>query len=93
VTGGPTDSASVIGSAIAAGVKGAAGAMDASNGLLAGLVAPLVNIAHGIGQIGGVAETIGKAFLPSNLMRAVCGGFGVSFLLIGIFFMSREARN
>lgn len=63
------------------------------SGTLGALVAPLTNIAEGVGQVGVVASAVTRLFLPSNMLRAACGVAGALFLLIGIFFMSREARQ
>lgn len=94
VVGGPATNESAITDAIKIGTGAAVDALKGSSGsLTAQLLAPLVNIASGVAEIGGVAQTIGRAFLPSNLMRAACGVLGTIFLLFGLFFMAREARN
>lgn len=44
-------------------------------------------------SIGKVADLVTKAFLPTNILRGVAGFMGVIFILIGIWFLSREVRE
>lgn len=44
-------------------------------------------------SVGKVADTVVSLFLPSNIVRAVAGAAGSLFVLMGIFFLTREARN
>lgn len=60
----------------------------------------LKGIADGIKSMAGAALSVGKVadhvaalFLPTNIVRAVAGVGGTLFILIGIFFLTREARN
>jgi len=50
-------------------------------------------IGEGAASVGKVAEGVTKLMLPSNLLRVWMGGLGLVFLLVGIFFLSREARS
>lgn len=53
----------------------------------------LGQIGQGVASVGKVAEGVTKLMLPTNLLRVWMGGLGMVFLLIGIFFLSREARS
>lgn len=44
-------------------------------------------------KIGKVADVATRFFLPTNLVRAASGFAGLMFVLIGIWFLSREIRN
>lgn len=95
VTGGPVDNSAALGKAGEI-VGQLADNIKSSNG---GLTGALANIAAGIGEmassalsVGKVAESVLKLFLPTTLMRAAAGLMGAVFLLLGIFFLTREAR-
>lgn len=94
VTGGPaTVEAS---SGVAGAVAGAVGALPGSATLtdaVKGIAGSAAGIAEGIGSVGRTAELVTKMFLPSNILRGVMGLFGALFLLLGIFFLSREVRG
>jgi NlpC/P60 family protein len=53
----------------------------------------MIGVAEGVGNIGALATTLTRAFLPSNLIRGVAFMFGVMFLLIGTWFLAREVRQ
>lgn len=57
------------------------------------LVAPAKDLAIGIASVGKVADTVLSLFLPTNIIRAVSAFAGTLFVLIGIWFLSREVRN
>lgn len=68
--------------------------------LTGGTTDALRGIAGGIKDMAGAAISVGKladlavsAFLPTNIVRGVAGAAGTLFILIGIFFLSREARQ
>lgn len=61
--------------------------------VLSGIGDQVTTIAGGVASVGKVAEGVTKLMLPTNLLRVWMGGLGVMFLLIGIFFLSREARS
>lgn len=58
-----------------------------------GVADQLKGIASGVAQVGKVAELVTSLFLPNNIIRGVAGMSGALFVLIGIYFLSREARN
>jgi hypothetical protein len=93
VTGGPDTSEAAA--AIAGAVGAGAGAIKGGGvtGALGGAVAELHDIGTSLGSVGKLAELATKAFLPSNIMRGFAALLGTMFVLIGIFFMSREARH
>lgn len=53
----------------------------------------LGNLAGSVASVGRVAELVTSAFLPTNVMRGAAGLSGALFVLIGIWFLSREVRN
>jgi len=91
VTGGPATSAS----ADAFGLPGVSDlpGVNTLTGALANIARSAAGLAEGAASVGKAADMVTKLFLPSNVLRAVMGLFGVAFLLIGIFFMSREVRE
>lgn len=60
---------------------------------LSGVTDQLKAMAQGLTQIGNVATLITSAFLPNNLVRMSAALSGTIFILIGVFFLSREVRN
>lgn len=76
-------------SAIGSAIPGVGNVTDGLKGIGDGIR----SIAGSALAVGKVAEMITSAFLPNNLVRGAAGGFGVLFILIGIFFLSREARS
>lgn len=65
------------------GVAGAISKVGDQLGALAGSVASVAK----------VADMITRAFLPTNVVRGAAGFSGAIFVLIGIWFLSREIRN
>lgn len=68
--------------------------------LTGGTTDAMRSIAGGVKEMAGAAMSVGKladlavsAFLPTNIVRGVAGAAGTLFVLIGIFFLSREARQ
>lgn len=51
------------------------------------------NIASGVVRVGELAGAVSRLFLPNNAIRAFALFFGTIFILIGIFFLSREVRQ
>lgn len=90
VTGGPATSEGLLG--LAGGVVDKV-TPDSLTGALASIGSSLGNIASGVASVGKVAELVTKLFLPSNVLRGVAGLMGTMFVLIGIWFLSREARQ
>jgi hypothetical protein len=88
VTGGPATSESssrlgAVADAATGGLTGALGQIGASMG----------DIAKAALQVEKVAEGVTKLFLPSNIMRGAAALAGTLFLLIGIFFLTREVKG
>ena len=90
------------------GVTGLAGGTSILSGALGALPFPnpgsvieaLTNIGQGMqnaaaaaADVGELAGTVGKIFLPSNAIRAFSLFFGIIFILIGVFFLAREVRQ
>ncbi len=53
----------------------------------------LGEIGQSAAKIGTVADLLTRAFLPTNMVRGAAGFAGAIFVLIGIWFLSREIRN
>ena len=80
---------------------------SASGGTLSGIgsvlgapVSALDSIATGIKDafaplvsVGKFSDQLMKAFLPSNIVRICAGVGGTFFLIVGIYLLTREARN
>lgn len=84
-----------IGSAIG-GLLGSGKDALSNNPLTAGLKGvadELKGIGSSLAAVGKMAELITSAFLPNNIVRGVAGLAGTLFILIGIYFLSREARS
>jgi hypothetical protein len=56
------------------------------------IMAPLVTIADSVLSVGKVAEMLLKLALPSTWVRIACALGGAMILLLGLFFLVREAR-
>lgn len=95
VTGGPADSSSRLGDDLKAVGAGLGGLNPASGltGALSSIAGGVSDIASAATSIGKVGEAVMKLFLPSTIMRAAAALFGTIFVLIGIFFLTREARQ
>lgn len=84
-----------------------AGVAGALPGPLSGLIPTpgnvteaLTNVGTGISSIAQSAMSVGqlataatKLFLPTTQLRIMAGAFGMIFILIGIWFLSREVRE
>lgn len=57
------------------------------------LVAPAKDLAVAAASVGKFAEMLVSLFLPTNIIRAVSAFAGTVFVLMGIWFLSREVRN
>ena len=96
---GDVDKTSAIGSALgsaASAIGSGAAAIKGDNGItgaLKGAVAELATISAGLTSVGKAAELVTKAFLPSKMLRGAAALRGTLVVLIGIFFLSREARQ
>lgn len=53
----------------------------------------LTGIAQSAASFGRVADMLTRLALPTNLMRGALGLGGATFVLIGIYFLSREVRE
>lgn len=98
VTGGPAtgsdlnDAARSMADKATKALAGVGSATDILGGINdVGLA--LASIGEALASVGEVAEFIVKMFLPSTMIRVACGFAGTIFLLIGIWFLSREVRN
>jgi hypothetical protein len=60
---------------------------------VSGLVQPFKDIATAAGDVASIGDKAVSLFAPSNFMRIVAGLAGVLFILIGIWFLSREIRD
>jgi hypothetical protein len=60
---------------------------------LANVGQAIENSARSAAEIAGLANQVGKLFLPSNLIRGFALFFGSIFILIGILFLAREVRQ
>lgn len=56
-------------------------------------LAPLRTVADAATNVGAAAMRINNLFLPTSIMRGVAGVAGGIFILIGIFFLAREAKR
>lgn len=89
VKGGPADSETIIDKI----TGGAAGAATGLTGALGNIAGGLADIARAALSVGKVADSVARFFLPSNMLRAGAWVAGSVFILLGIFFLSREVRN
>lgn len=62
-------------------------------GAIKGVGDRLGELGQSAAKIGKVADLVTRAFLPTNLVRGAAGFAGLFFVLIGIWFLSREIRN
>lgn len=53
----------------------------------------IAGIGSSVAQVGNLATLVTKMFLPSNLLRAAFLGAGAVFILIGIWFLSRQIKD
>jgi hypothetical protein len=60
---------------------------------VANLARPLAQLGESALSVGAVANAITRAMLPGNLLRGVFLFQGLIFILIGIWFLSREIRE
>lgn len=60
---------------------------------ISGIAAGVRELAGAAMSVAKVADMVTRLFLPTNLVRAAAGAAGTLFILLGIFFLSREARN
>ncbi len=60
---------------------------------MASAAGALKDIATSIASVGKVAELVTKMFLPNNILRGVSGFLGFIFLLLGLWFIAREAQQ
>lgn len=101
VVGGPdssetADAAQAAADAAAGAVTGAVGGSGGGGGItgaIRGVGAELGKVASGVASVGKVAELVTRAFMPSNLLRGFAAVIGTLFILMGVWFLSREARN
>lgn len=98
VTNGPADSTGLLGQ-IGDAISGIGNALNPVGeatgiaGALTGIASSAADIGRSALSVGRVADTVLKLFLPSNMMRAAAWVMGSLFILLGIFFLSREVRN
>jgi len=81
-----------IGSALGAVLPGTLLPTPIQDGIK-GIGDQLKTIAGGVVSVGKVAELVTSLFLPNAIMRGAAGLAGTMLVLIGIFFLSREARS
>lgn len=60
---------------------------------LTNLGGAMAGVAAGAVNVGELAGTVGRALLPSNMLRAAFFMFGTIFVLIGILFLAREVKE
>lgn len=72
---------------------GSGGGSGSSGGLFAPIMQPLDDIANAAMSVGKFADIATKAFMPTNAVRILSGITGAIFVLLGIFFLSREVRG
>lgn len=86
------------------GARPPAGGKLTDGGLIGRVTGGATSTVKGIGDgvrelaqsalsIAKVADLITSAFLPTNIVRGIAGAAGTLFILIGIYFLSREARH
>lgn len=86
---GLADTATALGSAVAGTVTEESGVI----GAIRGVSTSLKGIGTSLASVGKLAEMTTTLFLPNNIVRGVSGAAGTLFVLIGIYFLSREARS
>lgn len=53
----------------------------------------IYSIAQSAVSVGALANTVTRAFLPTNILRGVFFLFGVMAILIGVWFLAREVKE
>lgn len=53
----------------------------------------MLGVAKGAAEIGQLAGTVGRLFLPGNMLRAFLMMMGIAFLFVGVWFIASEARD
>jgi hypothetical protein len=84
---GLADVAGAVGGAAAAAVP------DGLIGAIRGVGDQIKGVGTSLAAVGKLAELVASLFLPNNIIRGVSGAAGTLFVLIGIYFLSREARS
>jgi hypothetical protein len=75
-------------------ISGAAGAVsDAATSGLDKVVDALKGLAEPFEDVAKFGDSLYKLFLPSNLLRIVCGFIGLFFFLFGIHLLAKEVRE
>lgn len=62
------------------------------SGAYAEVAKPLQDIGSAALEGASIADKVMKLFLPSNFLRVVAGAWGAVFIILGIWFLSREVR-
>lgn len=62
------------------------------SGAYAEVAKPLQDIGSALVEEATIADKVMKLFLPSNFLRVVAGLWGAIFIVLGIWFLSREVR-
>lgn len=62
-------------------------------GAVTGVRDQLASLASTAASVGKMAELVVSLALPQNIIRAAAGMAGTLFILVGIWFLSREVRN
>lgn len=81
------------GSPTLGGIVGGVGTALGGTDALASVAGSLRDIAAAAGENARVAATVGKLFLPNNLMRAGLLAAGGVFVVIGVVFLAREVKG
>lgn len=78
----------------APGMPGGIGGWDVKGAIGdTGIVGAIKGIADNLAGIRQITDILTRLALPSHALRAAMMGLGFVFLLIGIFFLSRELKN
>lgn len=80
------------GAALSANVAGGADPVSTLTSVLGPLVEFFGDIGRVFETILPVMQTVGKLFLPSNLIRIVMGVFGAVFCIASVWFLGRELK-
>jgi hypothetical protein len=90
----PGGAASGAGSSLTSQFEGALNSLtQVFTGPYQELAKPLQDIGSAAAEMASIGDKALKLFLPTNMIRVVCGILGIILILAGIFMLSKEARG
>lgn len=74
-------------------INGITGVATAPANVLDGIADSIRSAFAPLASVGKLSDQAMKAFMPTNIVRICAGIGGAAFLIIGIYLLTREARN